>query len=1069
MISVYPSRLEGEPAERHQITKECTILEWMQGKVSGFDFALASKNISVYVNGCFISPERWGERWIDDRDDIVIYPNPQDGGPITAFLVKVAIAVAVQVAVSMLFKTKVPKSGSSTDGETLYEASASGNQVRYGDVIREVAGKQAVYPDYLVPPRRYFANEREQWLDNLLCVGKGYFQIPVGKVFIGQTPVVSLGDSVNYQIYEPGADLSGDNRHQWWQPSSEVGSTASATSGLSLSRTSTVAASPDASAFLFVDYEISIPSGAGEFPDGWESGMTARIESKRQFTIIDGGVDRDIIEEVDGAIQELEPFVGMLIEVFTDISAYYKVASYTPYSAGTAGTEGSPSTLTASGAPARYNYNITPATVVISLGATSYSVNLTTDVVNLAGLISAINAVLPSSIRATDFGGLIRVVESAPPYSGLAFSASGAVSDVFGGTPTNSTGVATVAGVPEQKAQITLDYTNGDPAYDLTAGSQEMCIGYSGLRYRLTYADTQAISVERLTDTGATDSGWGGFDERSDTSASIILDSGSLETGWLGPFAGCPEGETTSKLEIDFYFPGGLAWVRVSGSLVLHRITIEWQWRDRDLAGEWTSVQEEFTGKTRDSLGYTRTIDLPYPMRPEVRVRHLSQWADHTQSIEEVQWYGMKALLTGKTSYAGVTTLAISVVGGERLSGQTENQIWVEATRRLPRRVNGSWSEINPSLTLDFVNQVYEYSSSSLEQTRQIVDWFAYVAKSVGYTDDNLDFERLDYYASLWAERGDTFDYAYTSQSTVKEVLADCLGVGYAELTMRHGLLSMARDEARTVFEQGYSPQNILEDGPLVRKFSADSPTDYDGVDVEYLDEETWTTETIECRLEGDEGLRVEKISANGITDATRAWRLGMRRRAVLAYRRWSYEWTTEMDALNSEYLSYCPVSDDVPSFGQSALALSFIESVDGVIVESSEPFDWSAGGTFVAGIRDQEGVLHGPYEATQIDEFHFSIPSLDFTPDASWQYEPPHIMFGTLKRWSFPVLVSSLEPNGLTEVDCSAVNYDERVYQYDDAEPTSTVDQMVSRVLDSVAKHDVFIGRNTGDIEFNA
>lgn len=218
----------------------------------------------------------------------------------------------------------------------------------------------------------------------------------------------------------------------------------------------------------------------------------------------------------------------------------------------------------------------------------------------------------------------------------------------------------------------------------------------------------------------------------------------------------------------------------------------------------------------------------------------------------------------------------------------------------------------------------------------------------------------------------------------------------------------------------------------LERDFTALGPDDFDGVDVEYVDEATWSVETVECRLPGDIGRKVEKITAEGITSRTRAWRLGMRQRMAHKYRRWSYRWGTELDALNSGFMSFCRVADDVPGYGQSAIMMGYSNGV----IESSEPLDFSAGGEHVVGIRKPDGKMSGPYTATQIDEYHVQISGLDFVPDMSWSVEPPHILFGPVNRWSYPALITSISPSGTRSVSVSAVNYDARVYTYDDAFP---------------------------------
>lgn len=95
-------------------------------------------------------------------------------------------------------------------------------------------------------------------------------------------------------------------------------------------------------------------------------------------------------------------------------------------------------------------------------------------------------------------------------------------------------------------------------------------------------------------------------------------------------------------------------------------------------------------------------------------------------------------------------------------------------------------------------------------------------------------------------------------------------------------------------------------------------------MDVEYLSSTTWQIETIECRLPGDLGLRTEKIKVEGISDETRAWRYGMRRRRQQVYQRKRYSFSTELDALNSGYLDYALLGDTTPGYGQSAMLKGF-------------------------------------------------------------------------------------------------------------------------------------------------
>lgn len=563
---------------------------------------------------------------------------------------------------------------------------------------------------------------------------------------------------------------------------------------------------------------------------------------------------------------------------------------------------------------------------------------------------------------------------------------------------------------------LTLNWRNGDPVTTLATGSRRMGIGFDGLRYRLTAGSTSAISVERLDDTGATDTGWAGFPVLTTSNASIVLDESSAEGDWLGPYAACPKGTITDTLEVDFFFPGGLVHVSgKTGALEGRSVIAEVQYRNLDVSGPWSSATFTYTQATLDQIGFTQQIAIGSSYRPEVRVRRIGAKSSSSSDQDGVQWYGLRAKLAAPTSYPKFTTLALTVKGGDRIASQSESLVGiVGAVRKLPIWNGTSWS--------------------APTATRSIAPWVAYIAKSVGYTDADINLTELHRLGDIWDSRGDYYDDAINDRTTVKDAINDALAAGFAELTIDRGLIKPVRDEPRTVFEQAYSPQNMTS--PLVRQFSSTDVDDFDGVDVEYFDavNRQWTT--VECRLPGDAGARVEKMRIAGVTDETRAWRIGMRKRRAQRYRRWGYTFNTELDAMNSGYLSYVPLLDDVPGYGQSAILEDYAVMGAGAVLRSSEPLDWSAGGAHVVGLRRPDGTLSGPFTAARIDDYRFTIAEQpDFTPDLSWTIEPPHIYFGPLIRWNYPALITEVSPSG-NGCSVSAINYDVRVYADDDNSP---------------------------------
>ena len=311
-----------------------------------------------------------------------------------------------------------------------------------------------------------------------------------------------------------------------------------------------------------------------------------------------------------------------------------------------------------------------------------------------------------------------------------------------------------------------------------------------------------------------------------------------------------------------------------------------------------------------------------------------------------------------------------------------------------------------------------------------------YVCDSIGYGTDDLDHDALDELALLWDQRGDWYDNAIVNQTTVRSTLEAALRAGHSDMTIDGGRIRAVRDQARSVYEHMYTPQNMT--GPLRRQATAYNPDDYDGVDVEYIDGISWQPLVVQCRLPGDIGVRVDKLKLEGVTDRTRAWRIGMRQRRIHAYRRKSFTFSTEWDALNSRYLSYCALADDIPGYGQSSILTGWAAEQGGTLLHVSEPIQWTEGAQHVVALRRPNGTLAGPYMAAPVGERSLRIAEqLDFAPiaDGTSAVEPTHLLQGTSTRWSYPVLVTSITPSG-SGAEVAAVNYDDRIYADDDNAP---------------------------------
>lgn len=565
--------------------------------------------------------------------------------------------------------------------------------------------------------------------------------------------------------------------------------------------------------------------------------------------------------------------------------------------------------------------------------------------------------------------------------------------------------LATIPVPPDETGQPVNWFDPG--TYELEFAREETS------RWRInTFSDTE-ITVWRLLPNGNDDPNWIGFPIATSGAATVVFQGGTVYGEWSSEFVATPGKETTSGLEIDFFFPNGLGYIHDDGDVGEQGLGIEIQYRNVN-GGPRTTVAKWYSQATLDQIGITESLNIPQ-MRPAVRVRRVGASSTSTQAKDTIHWYGLKSRLRTRTSYPNWTTMAVRLRSGGRLAAQSENQVNVIATRMLPTlQGDGSWSAPQP--------------------TRDISAFVRYIAGSIGYSDLNLDAAELQRLHAIWSARGETLDHVY-DLTTAQEALKLALRAGFSELTVSRGLIRPVRDDVRTQLEQAYSPLNMIT--PLRRSFRTRQPSDPDGVEVEYIDAETWTPMTVKCLLPGDQGLKLEKLKLDGVTDRVRAWRIGMRRRRELRFRNWEYQFGTEMDAFNSEYMSYVPLFDDEPGNAQMGLLTDIRPTAGGALLRITEPLRWTAGEQHSVGYRTAEGRFVGPFAASPgPDDYSIVADIPQPWPEVTLKRELPHVYFGLTYEWMRRALITNIQARGTDTAEVTATNYDVRVYADDDNYP---------------------------------
>lgn len=1036
-IKVYGSHVKlARPLEVHHF--DGTLHEWMLINVPGYKQG-DHQPITAIVNGKVCDPSEWNKAF----GDIDLRPNPQDATTVLSFIGKVIISALVSIALNAIFGKKAKKPGAIAAGTEISFADAKANQPKLNQVIPEIAGRHRVYHDYLNQPRRYFVNESTQAIELMLSVGVGEFTINDAR--IGETDVNELGAAVDYDVFAPGADVSGRTEHVCWYSAPEVGATTGG-SGIRLTAGASGTPSAELTNYLVTGSSIIAPVGSGVFPQDWDVGMTIEITiSNRLITIVDGGgtwptFNRDIVR---GDFADLGLSSGDTIKLsgMGANDGRYKINSITSVT-----TTGTPSSVTGvKVAPLEYLLN--PITFTVA----GQTVILDDDYADAAELVSVIDAQI-GGLTVSEISGAIRITDDSP-YDGAIVALAGYYDPVFGASPTHVVGTVTAS-----FDELTLDSwqtlpTGGGEGWDgsywetwaaataLTPGvyadaglvkarvesetqyeadgdaytPKNVLVDYP-VAYRITSlvtgtlpnSDTGTIGFEfqRLNPDGTDDESWAGFSpEGLTTNVVMNLQTSNVVGGWVGPFMISPKDEYVNRIEYDVFAPNGIVLFSSSGGAKPLGVGYEVQYRIN--GGSWSSVTHSRIYATQSQLGWTDHIDIPSTSRNvEIRMRRTGAERQITQVNERLEWYGARTrLVTSPTSYADITSVAMKITGSDVISSQVDNQVNMLVTRKLDGVEN-----------------------------RNIVPWVKYVLDSIGVDPANLDDAEFDRLHTLWSSRSDFFDYAQLSQNNVRDVINRALDVGYAEISIDGGLLVPVRDEEKTQHEQSYSAQNFT--APLKRSFSSIRPDEFDGVDVTYLDPETFVETVIECRLPGDLGYKAESIKAEGITDRTRAWRYGIRKLREYKYRRWAYKWSTEMDALNSKYMGYVAVIDDVPGYGKSGWIKSASVIDEQCVMVVSELFELTEGETNVIAWRNADGSLSGPYDVVSIDGFEI-VADINDAPDIVQGQEPPHIYFGTTSKWCHDVLITKISPNGMTDISVEGVNYDARIYADDNNSPS--------------------------------
>jgi hypothetical protein len=478
-----------------------------------------------------------------------------------------------------------------------------------------------------------------------------------------------------------------------------------------------------------------------------------------------------------------------------------------------------------------------------------------------------------------------------------------------------------------------------------------------------------------------------------------------LKDNTLGPFVLNDSGTLANTVGIDVILPSGLYYVNDDGSLSAKSVTFLVESRPIDAVGSPTGAWATLYNNTISAANNTpQRYSWRFAVTPgryQVRMSRLDDKDTSSRAGHTAVWAGLRAYMQDVRQYGDVTLLAVRMQASNSLSQQASRKINVIATRKLPVWTGTGWTAPQP--------------------TRSIAWAFAYMCKSVGLTDTQIDLAALLVLQSTWQARGDTFDARYDQFMSFWEAVTKAGIAGRSKPLMQGGIMRLVRDQAATIPVAMFTTRSIVR-GSFGLRFMLPSDDTADAIKATYFDETAWAPSTVTAKLPDSTAAKPAKIDLFGITNRAQAYREAMYQAASNRYRREIITFTTEAEGRIVSFLDLIAVQHDMPGWGQGGEVKAWDAATRTLTL--TEPLTWQAGANHYIALRTRKGAVSGPWlctagaAATQV--VLASVP--DITPYTGTAAERTHYSFG----WADTVVqyarVISVRPDSRYRVKIEAV-----------------------------------------------
>jgi hypothetical protein len=493
--------------------------------------------------------------------------------------------------------------------------------------------------------------------------------------------------------------------------------------------------------------------------------------------------------------------------------------------------------------------------------------------------------------------------------------------------------------------------------------------------------------------------------------ANIISDEAPLPGGTLytqnatwtnmiaGPFRAQKAGQQLRSASVDITYPNGLYRVDgTSGNIKTLTVELIITFQEIDpVSGAPintpTILNPIFESKLRTPIRLTYDSGELSAGEYEVTVERVTPIDDDNRKVDQVLWTALRgniALTVGKV-YGDTTLLAVRMKATNGLASAAQSRIRVNATRLLP---SGDPSD-NPIVA--------------------IKDIWTNTTYGLGRPESELDMAQLDSLETLYATVGPQFNASFDQKGTGFDGMQAVASLPGARVLQNGGLVTVIPEVKQSVRKALFTSANIIKD-TLEITYTFDTQGDYDGVQVEYRDPETFSALYVQYPAVLPDGANLDTYTLFGCTDVEYAAKYARYISNVKGLRRKVAKFQTELEGLIPLFGDRIGISHPMPNWGQSGV---IVDLIDPLTIRVDKKLDWDIDNVMM--LRSDTGLPLGPYPVTKGATEDIVIFDTAYEMYDQQGREPTNWAFGHEDFLVRDFMVSKITPKGDTIVEIEA------------------------------------------------